>query len=361
MLTRKLYLIGRAASSRRPPPACWSWLRWARHPAGQSPSSRVETLQSVAALPPHLVGRFGEPAGFQQAAEGDYFVVDRRGHTVSRIDAAMTAITPLLAIGHEARPGPAAVRVRPRRRGVCRRRRAAAPPSACRCSRPSGSRVSAFTLSTPIEAARATRRPGPQRRQRDAPDGQRTVLLNQPDTGRSRQRVRHQGPRAPERGHAASTAHDGDAQLAPGVQRRACRCRFPAAASTSSSRPASRASASTRATGALVFERAIQGRELDALVADRSRRRGRGVRASRRGHPGRPAAGPGGHGRPTRAVVDQLHRAVHLRVRRRRREGARRPVSRRWRLAPTSLFFARDGRLLVTPGCYIFRPSVRSP
>jgi hypothetical protein len=25
-------------------------------------------------------------------------------------------------------------------------------------------------------------------------------------------------------------------------------------------------------------------------------------------------------------------------------------------LAPTSLFFARDGRLLVTPGCYVFAP-----
>ena len=25
-------------------------------------------------------------------------------------------------------------------------------------------------------------------------------------------------------------------------------------------------------------------------------------------------------------------------------------------VTPTSLFFARDGRLLVTPGCYVFRP-----
>jgi len=25
-------------------------------------------------------------------------------------------------------------------------------------------------------------------------------------------------------------------------------------------------------------------------------------------------------------------------------------------VAPTSLFFTRDGRLLVTPGCYVFRP-----
>jgi hypothetical protein len=26
-------------------------------------------------------------------------------------------------------------------------------------------------------------------------------------------------------------------------------------------------------------------------------------------------------------------------------------------IAPTSLFFTRDGRLLVTPGCYEFRPN----
>jgi hypothetical protein len=25
-------------------------------------------------------------------------------------------------------------------------------------------------------------------------------------------------------------------------------------------------------------------------------------------------------------------------------------------VAPTSLFFAHDGRLLVTPGCYVFKP-----
>ena len=30
-------------------------------------------------------------------------------------------------------------------------------------------------------------------------------------------------------------------------------------------------------------------------------------------------------------------------------------------LAPSSLFFTRDGRVLVTPGCYVFKTMVSSP
>lgn len=183
MLKRKLYLI-----SWRPWHVAAAGLLLATHPgaAGAIGASAppIETLQSVAGLPPHLVGRFGEPAGFQQAPDGPYFVFDRRGHTVSRIDAAMTSVTPLVAIGHELgrilRPfgfdlgeGEFAV--------------ADAPGTAERVQvfTTSGSRLSAFMLPTRSDA-------------RVQLDGlvlngassmrftpQRTVLLNQPDTGAS--------------------------------------------------------------------------------------------------------------------------------------------------------------------------------
>lgn len=62
---------------------------------------RVEILRSVAAVPPAIVGEFEEPMSFQQAASGQYFVFDRRGHTVYGLDEKRTAAWKLIQIGHE--------------------------------------------------------------------------------------------------------------------------------------------------------------------------------------------------------------------------------------------------------------------
>jgi hypothetical protein len=62
---------------------------------------RVEVLQSVGGLPPHLVGTFEEPIDFQQAKSGEYYVFDRRGHTVHTVDAARMTSRKVLEIGHE--------------------------------------------------------------------------------------------------------------------------------------------------------------------------------------------------------------------------------------------------------------------
>jgi hypothetical protein len=62
---------------------------------------RVETLRSVASLPPHIVGGYDEALNFQQDASGTYYVFDRRGHTVHAVDANMTATRKILEIGHE--------------------------------------------------------------------------------------------------------------------------------------------------------------------------------------------------------------------------------------------------------------------
>jgi hypothetical protein len=60
----------------------------------------VEILRSVAALPPHVVGLFREPIGFKQTANGDYYVFDRRGHTVFAVGASGAA-QKLVQIGAE--------------------------------------------------------------------------------------------------------------------------------------------------------------------------------------------------------------------------------------------------------------------
>ena len=62
---------------------------------------RLETLRSVASLPPHIVGSYDEAINFQQDASGTYFVFDRRGHTVHTVDAQKTKSRKILEIGQE--------------------------------------------------------------------------------------------------------------------------------------------------------------------------------------------------------------------------------------------------------------------
>jgi len=62
---------------------------------------RVEVLASVGGLPPHIVGLFRDAAGFQQTADGQYFVFDRRSHAVYGVDAAMTGAWKIVDIGQE--------------------------------------------------------------------------------------------------------------------------------------------------------------------------------------------------------------------------------------------------------------------
>jgi hypothetical protein len=62
---------------------------------------RVETLKAINSLAPHVVGLFREPIGFKQTANGEYYVFDRRGHTVYAVDAKGTSATKLVQIGAE--------------------------------------------------------------------------------------------------------------------------------------------------------------------------------------------------------------------------------------------------------------------
>ena len=60
---------------------------------------RVEVLRSAGSLPPHIVGAFEEPLGFQQSASGIYFVFDRRGHAVYTIDLDKRGVRKAVEIG----------------------------------------------------------------------------------------------------------------------------------------------------------------------------------------------------------------------------------------------------------------------
>lgn len=60
-----------------------------------------DIIRSIGALPPEIGGRFRDPASFQQAASGQYFVFDRRGHTVYGIDAEQSNAWRVVEIGAE--------------------------------------------------------------------------------------------------------------------------------------------------------------------------------------------------------------------------------------------------------------------
>lgn len=68
----------------------------------QRPSpGQLEVLKAVSSLPPATVGMFREPIGFKQTAIGDYFVFDRRGHTVFSVDDNGATVRKLVQIGAE--------------------------------------------------------------------------------------------------------------------------------------------------------------------------------------------------------------------------------------------------------------------
>jgi len=64
-----------------------------------APAPRVEILRSTGGLPAHIAGMFRDPFGFQQTDSGQYIVFDRRAHAIYAI--AGDAATKIVDIGAE--------------------------------------------------------------------------------------------------------------------------------------------------------------------------------------------------------------------------------------------------------------------
>ncbi|HET9369208.1 MAG TPA: hypothetical protein VFO19_03145 [Vicinamibacterales bacterium] len=62
----------------------------------------VQTLSAVDAVPAHLANQFEDPIAFAVATTGQYLVLDRRTHAVYSLDAAKKAATKMLTVGFEA-------------------------------------------------------------------------------------------------------------------------------------------------------------------------------------------------------------------------------------------------------------------
>lgn len=63
---------------------------------------QMEVLLARGGLPAHIAASFAEPTGFQRTATGESYVFDRRSHAVYRIDADENAAQMIVQIGEEA-------------------------------------------------------------------------------------------------------------------------------------------------------------------------------------------------------------------------------------------------------------------
>lgn len=314
-------------------------------------ATRAEVLESIGGLPAHIVGRFRDPIRFVQLASGAYLVLDRRAHTVTRIDRSMETVEQVVEIGFEEGRVlvPSALAVAPNGDFAV----ADAPNLFERIQffTSTGLPLGAFFLTTrvaPRLAVGALVLNGVGSLQFTG----QSFLVNRPQSDALITELDLQGHPIRHVGTLRPTGHEGDQAL-----HLALNTGLPLIDPTGGTyfvfqggRPMFR---KYDASGNLVFERHIEGPELDADIQtlpttwpERSTAVGTF-----------PVVAPLVR---TAAVDDQGQLWVSLvsgttyvydargeKVRTVQFRGA-------GALAPTSLFFTTDGRVLVTPGCFAF-------
>ncbi|HTK28233.1 MAG TPA: hypothetical protein VL309_01685 [Vicinamibacterales bacterium] len=314
---------------------------------------KPDVLRSVGAVPPHIAGRFRDAIGFQQSAFGQYYVFDRRGHTVYGIDEAQESVWQIVEIGAE--PGhiidPTAFSVAPDGTFVV----ADAPAGVERIQifSPVGVRTGGFTL-------RGRARP------RIVSDSMvlsgigslqytgESILMSQPEIGGLVSEYALNGGVTRSFGNLRPTGHDEDRDLQLALNS-GIPLRDPLGGFYFVFQAGPPAFRKYDAAGRLLFERHIQGREIDDVVAKQPTvwpRRQTEFGEVPLVSPIVRAAAVDGSGNlwialsvPVAYVFDpdgDKIRAVQLR-------GA-------GLLTPSGLFFGRHGRLLVAPGLYEFAP-----
>lgn len=311
----------------------------------------VEVLKAVSALAPHVVGLFRDPIGFKRTANGDYYVFDRRGHTVYAVSPDGATATKLVQIGAEegrliepsafdvAVNGSFAVADAPNARERVQIFDAA------------GVRTGGFILPG-RGASRVVLGQLALNGVATLSYNGTSLLMSHPETGWLLTEYGSLGTPIRSIGQLRKTGHEADRDL-----HFALNSGIPIADPTGgfyfvfiAGQPAFR---KYDAKGDLVFERVIQGREIDPVIAaipDRWPRRAAGelplvtpaVRTAAVDRSGRLWVS---FVLPYTYVYDgsgEKIRTVQFR-------GA-------GIIAPSSLWFDTDGRVLVTPGCYEFAP-----
>jgi hypothetical protein len=314
--------------------------------------ARVEVLRSIGGLPAHIAGAFLNPVGFQQSDAGLYYVFDRRGHTVYTI--ANDTATRIMEVGAE--PGrvldPTAFDLDP---GDGSFVIADAPfrQERIQTFTASGSRLGGFTLPG-RELPRLTLGNLVLNGVGSIQYTGRTILINQPERGSLVTELTFDG--APQRtfGNLRPTGQEADANV-----HLAMNAGLPLVDPSGgfyfvflAGVPMFR---KYDAQGRLVFERHIEGTEVDDYVRSMPTRW-----PARRTEDGDllpfvpPAIRTAGVDRAGRLWIalnqpfTYVYDAGGDKVKTVQFKGAD-------TLLPNSLFFTKDGRILVTPGCYEFR------
>lgn len=318
---------------------------------GPRESLPVQTLRAVGALPAHIADAFEAPRNFEQTDAGEYFVFDRRAHAVYTVSG--DTARKIVEIGAE--PGrildPSAFDMDPRD-GTFVVADAPGQRERVQIFTASGSRMGGFTLAG-RELPRITF-------DTFVLNGVGTLqftgdrlLLNQPERGGLITEMRIDGTPVRTIGNLRPSGHEADSNV-----HLAFNSGFPLVDPTggyyfvfAAGPPLFR---KYDADGQLLFERHIEGPEIDdylrALPTTWPRQQRSDGSLIPLVNPEVRAAGVDRQGRlwvslmqPVTYVYDSTGdkiRAVQFR-------GA--DV-----IAPNSLFFTKDGRVLVTPGCYEF-------
>ena len=314
--------------------------------------ARIEVLRSTGGLPAHIAGSFRAPVGFQQTDRGQYVVFDRRAHAVFTIagDAAKT----IVEIGSE--PGrvldPTAFDLDPADGSFVV---ADAPLRRSRIQTftADGRRLAGFTLAE-REKARLLLDNGVLNGIGSIQYSGGRILINQPETGGLVSELELYGTPVRTFGLLRPTGQEGDTNV-----HLALNSGLPLADPTGgyffvffAGIPMFR---KYDASGRLLFERHIEGPEVDEYLRTMPTRW-----PTRRTEDGDvlpvvpPAVRTAGVDREGRLWVSLTSPVTYV------YDGAGEKVRTvQFRgasvLAPNSLFFTKDGRVLVTPGCYEFK------
>lgn len=317
---------------------------------------RVEVLRSIGGLPPHIVGTFEEPLDFQQASTGVYYVFDRRGHAVHTIDPDRRFARKAVEIGHEEGRiiQPTGFDVAPDGRFVV----ADVPRAQQRVQtfNTLGERLTGFFLPGQ-PAARVVIGNFMLNGASSVQITSESLLLSHPEGGALVTEYSPGGYAQRSFGNLRSTGFESDREL-----HLAMNTGLPLVDPTGgyyyvfiTGRPVFR---KYNAKGVVEWERHIEGRELDDFLESRPTRWPRRriqdrevpvvdpvIRAA--------SVSPSGELWISLAVpFTYVYDAQGDKIRTIQFEAA-------GILSPTSLSFSRDGRLLVTPGCYEFDPVSR--
>ena len=310
-----------------------------------------EVLRSSGAVPAHVAGQFREPAGFQQSASGQYFVFDRRAHTVYGLDAQMSSAWTIVTIGGESGKiiDPTAFAVEPGGSFVV----ADAPNNRERIQifTPAGFRLGGFTIPGRLKT-RVTLDSAVLNGIGSLQYTGTSILMSQPETGALITEYELHGGVHRTFGRLRKTGHEDDPELHLALNT-GIPLVDPAGGYYFVFQTGEPVFQKYDAAGQLVFERRIQGREIDALIA------------------GLPAKWP------TRTIDGSELPIVPPTIRTAAvdadgrlwvaftvpytyvfdRDGDKiRTVQFRGAgiMTPSSLFFGKNGKILVTPGLFEF-------